>query len=69
MVDDVLLSWSDLVLLGNVSSNFLCLEFCCQSGNACFNSVEEACDALNSNICNIQISQFSVRPSIVHRDH
>ena len=46
MLDDVLLSWSDLVLMGILSKNFPLLEFFHQSGNACFGSVDEACDAL-----------------------
>ena len=41
MVEDVLLSWSDLVSLGIVSRNLPLLKFCCRSGNVCFKSVEE----------------------------
>ena len=46
MLDDVLLSWSDLVIMGIVSENFPLPTYCRQAGNVCFGSVDEARDAL-----------------------
>ena len=43
---DVLLSWSDLVLMGIVYEKFPLPDFCRRTGSACFDSVDEARDAL-----------------------
>ena len=46
MLDSVLFSWSDMVLMGIVSEKFPLPEHCRRSGNACFATIEGARDAL-----------------------